>query len=39
MLKEPSLSYYLPLDVRRKDGFMPFPRALAQNEMQATIVT
>ena len=31
--KEPRLPYYFPRAVRRSDGFMPVPRALAQNEM------
>ena len=31
--KEP---YYLPIVKRRNDIFMPFPRTLAQNEMQTT---
>ena len=32
--KEISLSYYSLITGRRTDGFMPFPRALAQSEMQ-----
>ena len=33
--KEPSLSYYLPIATKgRRDGFMPFWRALVQNETQ-----
>ena len=34
--KKTSLPYYLPTGGRRKEGFEPFPRALAQNEMQTT---
>ena len=34
--KESRLSCCLPIVRRRKDGFMPFPKGLAQNEMRTT---
>ena len=35
--KEHSLPYNLPITGGRTDGFMPFQRALAQNEMQTAL--
>ena len=32
--KEPSLPYYLSIARERRDGFMHFPKALAQSEIQ-----
>ena len=33
-VKEPNLPYYLLIGWGSTDGIMPFPRALAQSEMQ-----
>ena len=35
--KEPRLPHYLPIARRRTNGFMLFPRALAQREMETAL--
>ena len=35
--KKPSLPHYLPVAGKRRDGFMPFLRALVQSETQTAL--